>query len=69
MDKMNLETIFKKINHTKNIMQIIKIMIMKINLTTIKIILKIIIIQDRINIITLEFEKLFILLLLFLLLL
>jgi len=43
-------------------------MIMKINLTTIKIILKIIIIQDRINIITLEFEKLFILLLLFLLL-
>ena len=66
---MNLETIFKKINHTKNIMQIIKIMIMKINLTTIKIILKIIIIQDRINIITLEFEKLFILLLLFLLLL
>jgi len=66
---MNLETIFKKINHTKKIMQIIKIMIMKINLTTIKIILKIIIIQDRINIITLEFEKLFILLLLFLLLL
>ena len=65
---MNLETIFKKINHTKKIMQIIKIMIMKINLTTIKIILKIIIIQDRINIITLEFEKLFILLLLFLLL-
>ena len=52
---MNLETIFKKINHTKKIMQIIKIMIMKINLTTIKIILKIIIIQDRINIITLEF--------------
>ena len=66
---MNLETIFKKINHTKKIMQIIKIMIMKINLTTIKIIIKIIIIQDRINIITLEFEKLFILLLLFLLLL
>jgi len=66
---MNLETIFKKINHTKKIMQIIKIMIMKINLTAIKIILKIIIIQDRINIITLEFEKLFILLLLFLLLL
>ena len=66
---MDLVTIFKKINHTKKIMEIIKIMIMKINLTTIKIILKIIIIQDRINIITLEFEKLFILLLLFLLLL